>query len=281
MTKVVELFGVPTDDQSTDWKSLVRSQKCPFLSGQCIKVRKSQPGVAIGTCTLSYGRQQEPVIVCPHRLLERHQIFTDCLHLLTNHIPGNELHILRELSIPGGNVDFVLASVNGKKVHDFVAIELQSMDTTGTIWPERQRFLKARGMQIETRSASSAKTFGINWKMTAKTTLVQLHHKIQTFEYINKHLVLVMQDHLLRYMQREFRFDHLHPAVLGDPMQLHAYHLDQAKGSRKLTLALRLSTDATGVAQCLGLQADANLELADILRQIEARISDRTLFALQ
>lgn len=32
--------------------------------------------------------------------------------------------------------------------------------------------------------------------MTAKTTLVQMHHKIQTFEHVNKRLVLVTQDGL-------------------------------------------------------------------------------------
>jgi hypothetical protein len=141
--------------------------------------------------------------------------------------------------------------------------------------------LKTRGIKVDTRSTSSAKTFGINWKMTAKTTLVQLHHKIQTFEYINKHLVLVVQDHLLRYMQREFRFGHLHPATLGYPMHIHAYHLGSEDGSHKLTLAARLSTDTVGVAQCLGLQANANMELANILRQLEAKISERTLFELR
>lgn len=42
----------------------------------------------------------------------------------------------------------------------------------------------------------------MNWKMTAKTILVQLHHKIDTFESISKHLVLVVQDYLLDYMKR-------------------------------------------------------------------------------
>jgi hypothetical protein len=32
-------------------------------------------------------------------------------HLLTQHEPGNELHIIPEISVPGGSVDYVLASV--------------------------------------------------------------------------------------------------------------------------------------------------------------------------
>jgi hypothetical protein len=45
------------------------------------------------------------VIICPFRLLERKKVFTDCLHLLTMNEPGNELHLLSEVSIPGGHVD--------------------------------------------------------------------------------------------------------------------------------------------------------------------------------
>jgi hypothetical protein len=34
------------------------------------------------------------------------------------------------------------------------------------------------------------KAFGMNWKMTAKTTLIQMHHKIKTFEHFNKNTFL-------------------------------------------------------------------------------------------
>ena len=49
----------------------------------------------------------------------------------------------------------------------------------------------------------------MNWKMTAKTILVQLNHKIESFENLGKHMALVLQDHLLAYMQREFAFNHI------------------------------------------------------------------------
>jgi len=42
----------------------------------------------------------------------------------------------------------------------------------------------------------------MNWKMTAKTILMQVHHKVQTFEEINKHLVLVIQDHFMDYIKK-------------------------------------------------------------------------------
>ena len=117
--------------------------------------------------------------------------------------------------------------------------------------------------------------------MTAKTILVQMHHKIQTFEHVNKKLVLVVQDKLLDYMGREFKFDHLHnPAVIGDSMHWHAYRMDRlADQSYKLVMGSRLSTDADGIGLCLGLQAEARIELEQIMQTLQAKLSTTTLFA--
>ena len=126
----------------------------------------------------------------------------------------------------------------------------------------------------------SDKTFGMNWKMTAKTILVQMHHKIHTFEHVNKKFVLVLQDSLLEYMRREFRFDHLHcPPMIADSMHIHAYGLDlQSDRSLKLDLRSRLSTDADGIGISLGLQAEARIELELIVSALELKISAATLF---
>lgn len=281
MTRVIEIFGMATAAPDVNWAGLVREQRCPYLRRKCIKIRKSEPDVSIGTCTVAYASENLPVVVCPYRLLERKQVFTDCLHLLTTHEPGNELHVVSEVSIPGGSVDYFLVSTRDRRVRDFVGIELQALDTTGTVWPERERFLKDVGLPVDERAAESDKGFGINWKMTAKTTLVQLHHKIQTFEHVNKHLVLALQDYLLDYMQREFQFSHLSPARIGDPMHMHSYKLvKQADLSSRLELDSRLSTDTQGVAHCLGLQAEAKVELEEIVQILEAKISDETLFTV-
>ena len=135
MSVVVDLFGHSTAQSRSDWPRIVAEQQCPFLNKRCYKVRKSDPDTSIGTCAVRYGRAPEPVVICPARLLERRQIFTDCLHLLTVHEPGNELHIVSEVAVPGGSVDYVLVSVRDGRVKDFAGIELQTLDTTGTVWP--------------------------------------------------------------------------------------------------------------------------------------------------
>ena len=281
MSKVVELFGQSVSKPEVDWNAVVVGQQCVYEEKKCYKIRKSDPSTAIGSCTVLYGKDPAPIIICPSRLLERRQIFTDCLHLLTLHEPGNELHIVSEVAIPGGSVDYFLVSVKSSKVKDFVGIELQTLDTTGTVWPERQRLLRTLGVTRTDDGETSDKSFGMNWKMTAKTILVQMHHKIQTFEHVNKKLVLVVQDKLLDYMGREFKFDHLHnPAAIGDSMHLHAYRMKgQADQSYKLVMQSRLSTDTDGIGLCLGLQAEARVELEQIMQTLQAKLSATTLFA--
>lgn len=283
MSKLLELFGTSTSvSTSPNWRRIEAQSRCPFLERQCLKNRKSDPSVLIGSCSVAYGRSLRPVIICPHRLLERRQIFLDTFHLLTLHEPGNELHVVPEIALPGGSVDYFVVSVRKGKVKDFVGIELQTVDTTGTVWPERQRFLHSMGISVPSADVKCADKFGMNWKMTAKTILIQLHHKVQTFEHINKKLVLVMQDLLLQYMRESFSFSHIsEPARSGDAMHFHAYRLDHAAGGKwRLEMASRLSTDCAGVGTALGLQANAKVELETILMQLEAKISKSTLFEL-
>lgn len=99
---------------------------------------------------------------------------------------------------------YVLAAVRNGKVRDFVGVELQTLNTTGTVWPERQRFLVSKGFNNIPNADPKRQDLWHDWKMTAKTVLVQLHHKIQTFESLNEHLVLVVQNRLLDYMTKEY-----------------------------------------------------------------------------
>lgn len=124
--------------------------------------------------------------------------------------------------------------------------------------------------------------YGMNWKMTAKTILIQLHHKIQTFEGIGKRLVLVLQDHFLNYLISNFSFEHVKcDARLQDSMQFHVYELMQHKQEYRINLVSRLSTDASGLATCLGMKAEPKLALIELQRILENKITDRTLLSIQ
>jgi len=280
MSRVRELFTFSVEKDDVKWKDVVKKQHCRYSNKRCFKVRKSQANISIGTCTVQYGQENKDIIICPHRLTERKQIFADCLHLLTSHQPGNELHLVPEVSIPGGSVDYFLVSTDSdRKVKDFVGIELQTMDTTGTLWPERELALQDLG--LKKNILAPKKPFGMNWKMTAKTILVQLHHKIDTFESINKHLVLVIQDHLLEYIKTEFAFAHIntHP-LIGDSMHFHSYKLKKEEKDYKLVLDSRHSTDSNGISKLLGLNANAKIGFDEIAKILESKISDSTVFSI-
>jgi len=281
-SKIAEFFLFSTKNEKVNWKKALQTQHCSYLNKKCIKVRKSEPDISIGTCTVQYGKEKQEVIICPHRLIEKRQIFIDCIHLLMLHEPGNELHVIPEINIPGGSVDYFLASVRDKKVIDFVGIELQTLDTTGTVWAERQRLLSDLNILEEPKEGFGKKSYGMNWKMTAKTTLVQLHHKIETFEHLSKHLVLVLQDHLLNYMKREFSFSHISAVPkIGDPMHFHSYRLEFGDDRNyHLKLNERLSTDSSGLALAMGLKAEAKIELELIIKTLEAKISENTLLTV-
>jgi len=271
MSKVKELFGMYCSKEA-DFSGILQSQICPYSSKKCYKTRKSDPETAIGTCTVNY--QDKDIIICPNRLLENNQIFIDCLHLLTLHEPGNELYVIPEVAIPGGNVDYFLVSAKDGKVKDFIGIELQTMDTTGTIWPERQRLLHELSFPVALKDIENRKPFGMNWKMTAKTILIQMHHKSETFEYINKHLVLIIQKPFYEYMKREFSFSHIGNARIGDPVHIHSYDLKNKNNHLRLSLDTRVSTDSNGIAESLGLNAQAKVELQDIISTLEQKLSE-------
>ena len=272
MSKISEFFGLNCSDENADIGTAMRTQMCPYTKKICTKMRKSDPNSKIGTCSVKY--QDNDVIICPFRLLEHNQIFVDCLHLLTMHEPGNELYLIPEVKIPGGNVDYFLVSAKNKKVKDFIGIELQTMDTTGTVWPERQRFLEERGFTVDSKDVNNKKPFGMNWKMTLKTILIQMHHKSETFEHLNKHLVLIIQKPLYEHMLSDFDFGDIKGVRVGDPVHIHSYDFTESKNKLSLSLDTRVSTDSAGIAKCLGLNAESKMELQDIIALLEQKLTD-------
>jgi hypothetical protein len=277
MSGIVELYGHQAT-AAVDWNKIASDQICPLLGRKCLKNRKSEPEKTIGSCVVSH--QERDLLICPHRLLEQRIIFRDCIHLLTKHEPGNEYHVVAEIGTPAGNIDYILASVRKGRVVDFVGIELQTLDTTGTLYPHRERFLAALGkVDVDAAIMQSNKPFGINWKMTAKTILMQLHHKIEFFEKTNKHLVLVLQDHLLAYMRKQFNFQHFEQPSLGNAMHLHSYTM-QTTNTSSLQLTERISTDAAGVAACLNLNFANKVSVQEVLSKIQSKISRATLLKI-
>ena len=101
-----------------------------------------------------------------------------------------------------------------------------------------------------------------------------MHHKSETFENLNKHLVLIIQKPLFDHMKSDFNFDGIDGVRLGDPVHIHSYNLEEQEEKLCVSLHTRVSTDSEGIANCLGLNAETKVELQDIIRILEPKLTD-------
>lgn len=263
---ILELYGIPVhSSQERDWVAISTKARCPFLDDRCRKTRKSNPTETIGTCSISHS--QKNLIICPYRMLEKYQVFDHCIPLLQS-AAEDSIHLVSEVQVPGGNIDYCLVAVRHNKIVDFIGIELQSVDTTGTLWPHRQNLLHQADWV-----SNSVGSFGINWKMTAKTILIQLLHKTRTFEELNKKLVIVFQDHLFDYIRRAFQFDELSEAGDEHTLHIHVYTFQRIGELYTLQITRRYGLTSAYIASSLGLRRDSNAELDALIHRLARKVS--------
>ena len=246
-----------------DWNAVLTGQRCPYLNRKCEKQRKSNPQQTIGACILGF--KQRHLIVCPHRFLQRNQIFLDVVPLLSG---GKQFFVVPEISMPGGSVDYFVVAERDDTIVDYAGLETQSLDTTGSggIWAARE--------DLRAGELGANYGYGINWKMSAKTVLMQLHHKVGAFESLSKKLVLVTQSEFFDYVTREFRADHIHAAVPHDAMHFHLYDCVPLNREYQIVSSARRSTDARGVETMLNLGRPPEISEAEVIARIRAKMAD-------
>ncbi|MGD0165603.1 MAG: NotI family restriction endonuclease [Candidatus Sulfotelmatobacter sp.] len=201
-SNITELFGYSPVDQSATAKNARKSLRCPFLGQTCIKTLSD--GTISGMCTLK-PMTSGPVICCPIRLYANdYQILKDVAvqafgsgfdlvagsdvagYRVKNSGKaaiavfgkrwGKELRLPSRAKKAGGKVgayfvDWILAHVDpAGKLLAFVAVEVQSIDTTGNYRAERQAYLDGRPF-------AGNSTAGPNWENVNKRILPQIIYK--------------------------------------------------------------------------------------------------------
>ena len=169
--------------------------------------------------------------------------------------------------MPGGTIDYFLVAADGSLVLDYVGIEIQSLDTTGSggIWLAREDLRSGR--------LAPAYAYGINWRMSAKTILMQMLHKADSFQGLGKKLVLAVQTPFFDYLSREFRTVHLRDANRDDTVHFHIYDTILQDAALHIVLRERKSTNAEGIAQMLVLGREAEIASQEVLARIEAKMA--------
>lgn len=69
-----------------------------------------------------------------------------------------------------------------------------------------------------------------------------------------------------------FDFAGIEGVRIGDPVHIHSYNFEQGEDSLYLSLHTRISTDSSGIAHCLGLNAERKVELEDLIRMLEPKL---------
>lgn len=195
-SNIVEFFGFAPDDTSSAARQCRKDKTCPFLGVACQKTLSD--GSLSGACTLQ-SKSGGPVICCPQRLYaENYKILGDVAKMSFGDRcdlhPGHEAAKVpakkgrcriavfgkrwgKELRLPnrgrsgGYFVDWVLARLDeGGNLSDFVAVEVQSIDTTGNYQEERN-------CHLQEKPFAGWSTAGFNWENVNKRILPQIIYK--------------------------------------------------------------------------------------------------------
>lgn len=257
MTKIEELFGVRLDDNREELLiNHIIQQTCPYdRMKKCSKARKGQSDISIGTCSVNFDGLDQPIIICPKVFSGRACVFRDCAKLLQSDLEASEIVVVPEVSVTSGRVDYCLAARDSfGNLTDYVGIEIQSLDTNGSLWDIRQQELLRLGLKVE-KANSVSSTPTVNWRMSAKTILVQIMQKSEVFHQINKILVLVCQKPFFDFMKANFNFQGVHQACLDDTLHFHIYDYVSKKDGLELECSEKLSADIETIRSFLLLDA--------------------------
>lgn len=199
--KIWEFFGYRADDRSTAAIAAATDKQCPYLSDICEK--RLSDGAIAGVCTIK-PVTSDPVMCCPIRLYaDKYRVLYDVAKIAFDEdyelITGGKAALRAretrqpvvavfgkrwggELRLPQKNgagsyfVDWVLALLDADgKLKEFVAVEVQTIDTTGNYRNGRESLL----MPDRNNPATTA---GLNWENVNKRILPQLIYKGQVLQ---------------------------------------------------------------------------------------------------
>lgn len=209
-SEVFEYFGFPALSQSATAVEHRANRECPFLGKVCEKRVGMGPageGVPSGVCTIK-PKTSAPVICCPIRLYANgYRVLRNaatqafgaepglvsgrearrwainnsepCIAVF-GHKWGGELRVPKKGESGNYSVDWILALLDARgELVEFVAIEVQTIDTTGNY----KNGIAALDL---TPPSVVSTTAGLNWENVNKRILPQLIYKGQLLQREDK-----------------------------------------------------------------------------------------------
>lgn len=201
---ISEFFGYQATDSSTIALQSISKQVCPFLASFCTKALGDKTNRTLsGVCTVRQVSAGSPdVICCPNRIYAenykmlsiiaqkafgaKYNLYSGKLAVkkakeengavaVFGHGWGGELPLPKRQGKGSYYVDWILARLDGAgELVEFTAIEVQTIDTTGTYQNARRALLE--------RHAIIKDTVGLNWENVSKRIIPQIIYKGQVLQ---------------------------------------------------------------------------------------------------
>jgi len=201
---ISEFFGYRAEDNSQTALKNTSKQVCPFLSSFCTKALGDKNNRTLsGVCAVRQVTTGSPdVICCPNRIYaENYKMLSTVAQkafgaeyklyagkiaverakaengsvAVFGHGWGGELPLPKRQGKGSYYVDWILAHLNeAGELVEFTAIEVQTIDTTGTYQNARKALLD--------RHAIEKDTVGLNWENVSKRIIPQIIYKGQVLQ---------------------------------------------------------------------------------------------------
>mgnify|MGYP000435663755 CR=1 FL=1 len=252
-TKLTEFFGFPLEIKDEDAQYHRKNSFCPFESGNlvCHKTLQKERSAPVGSCSAYDYNKNSPLLICPTRFKERNNAILNDIAMFFWGTTENIFSLEQELKLQTpnsqnfGNVDKILVKAqrinNEFVVDDFIAIEFQTVNITGTLENEIiDAFEITKIPTPKGLSKNSRYTPGFNKYDSIKALYVQLLRKLQPLKHWNKKTAIVMQDIL--YDDMTSRFGANFTDQSNQLITFFVYNIDtQSKPQYSLVLTKKVS----------------------------------------
>jgi hypothetical protein len=165
---------------------------CPFINSTCTKRGHAEKTIPYPVCSVRH--KTLAICTCPKRFTQADIVRDAVNHCWLGKEPDIP-QIAAEVQMKGfGKIDFVIAEVDATHfVHQFLSVELQAVDITGSVRPAYDALLAGTDLSKSFR-------YGINWDNVHKRYVTQLVRKGFFHYHWGTRLVSVLQAPLYDYI---------------------------------------------------------------------------------
>lgn len=214
-----EILGEPPSEMRNPVNA---DYRCPFLNSSCVKKSHRIAG-PFPVCTVLHGGgasrlNVRPICVCPKRFFGVDLMNDIIKHCWPPGPPPQNPRIAYEVQMATfGNVDMVIADIDEASgaVRNFVSVELQAVDTTGTYVPAYEGVLYNEPLVTV--------NFQINWKNVRKRFISQLIDKGIYHHRWGTRIVALIQTPLYEHLREDIQFQEIEPDSGGSTIIFMLY----------------------------------------------------------